>query len=110
MTAEGYAKSSRTMLHSGDAADRPRMSRVVTRPSTTSTQAASWTIEHATCVATNLEQQRNKAARPGDKLTSEALGPVLGGSGFSYTTSDGPQRYRVTGNTEDEVSVVERKR
>jgi hypothetical protein len=110
MTAEGYAKSSRTMLHTA----------VMLLIDSTYVPSRDASIDHIkpgskldnrACnlrVATNLEQQRNKAARPG--TTSSHLGVSRARSGweggFSYTTSDGPQRYRVTGNTEDEVTAL----
>jgi hypothetical protein len=59
-------------------------------------------------VATNLEQQRNKTRRKG--TTSSHLGVsrtrnTWEGT-FSYTTSEGLQRYRVRASTEDKVTAL----
>jgi hypothetical protein len=59
-------------------------------------------------VVTHQEQMRNKVKRPGG--TSPHIGVCRRGhqwlGQFGYTTSDGHQTYRVTGNTEGEVVIA----
>jgi hypothetical protein len=59
-------------------------------------------------VATNLEQQRNKVKRTGTSSLHLGVSAALcGWAGcFSYTTSDGPQRYRVNRPTQEAVVAL----